>query len=48
MSFRENAMFIITDEDMRDFKWRDKYNDFDVLEDVETLAMQENWCMIRT
>ena len=28
--------------------WRDKYPDFDELEDIETLAMQENWCMIRT
>ena len=41
-------MFIITDENMKNFNWRDKYDDFDELEDIETLAMQENWCMIRT
>ena len=41
-------MFITTDDAMKNFNWRDKYPDFDELEDVETLAMQENWCMIRT
>ena len=33
---------------MRNFNWREKYTDFDELEDIETLAMQKNWCMIRT
>ena len=33
---------------MRNFNWRDKYSDFDELQDIETLAMQKTWCMIRT
>ena len=41
-------MFITIDEDMTDFNWREKYDDFEPLEDIEVLAMQETWCMIRT
>lgn len=33
---------------MTDFNWREKYDDFDALEDIEVLAEQQNWCMIRT
>ena len=33
---------------MTDFNWREKYDDFDALEDIEVLAEQKNWCMIRT
>lgn len=39
----------ITDDDaMRDFNWKEKYDDFDALEDIEPLAMQSNWCIVRT
>jgi len=39
----------ITDDDaMKDFNWREKYDDFDPIEDIEPLAMQSNWCIIRT
>jgi hypothetical protein len=41
-------MFTIIEEDMKDFKRQDKYSDFEPLEDIEVLAMQENRCMIRT
>lgn len=41
-------MFITIDEDMTDFNWREKYDDFEPLEDIEVLAMQETWCSIRT
>lgn len=41
-------MFITIDEDMTNFNWREKYDDFDPLEDIEPLAMQEKWCMVRT
>ena len=33
---------------MRDFNRHDKYPDFDAIEDIEPLAMQQNWCIIRT
>jgi hypothetical protein len=33
---------------MKDFNWRDKYSDFDAIEDIEVLACQPNWCIIRT
>ena len=33
---------------MKNFNWREKYDDFDELQDIETLAFQKNWCMIRT
>ena len=31
-----------------DFNRQDKYDDFDAIEDIEPLAMQSNWCQIRT
>lgn len=40
--------FIIIEDAMTDFNWREKYDDFDALEDIEVLAEQQNWCMIRT
>lgn len=33
---------------MTNFNRREKYDDFDALEDIEVLAEQNNWCMIRT
>lgn len=33
---------------MRDFNRREKYGDFDAIEDIEPIAMQQNWCIIRT
>jgi len=33
---------------MKNFNWKDKYSDFEPIEDIEVLAMQENWCMVRT
>ena len=33
---------------MKDFNWRDKYSDFDEMEDIQILAYQPNWCMVRT
>lgn len=39
-------MSITTEESMRDF--RDMYPDYDEMEDMEVLAMQSNWCLIRT
>lgn len=33
---------------MRDFNRHDKYPDFDAIEDIEPLAMQQSWCIIRT
>ena len=49
-------MFIITDENMLKTDYEQKvdeimecrFSDFDPIEDIEPLAMQENWCMIRT
>ena len=41
-------MFTITDENMKSFNRRDKYSDFDAIEDIQVLAHQENWCMVRT
>ena len=35
-------------ENMRNFNRRQKYSDFDELQDIETLAMQKNRCMVRT
>lgn len=31
-----------------DFNRKEKYDDFEPLEDIEVLAMQKTWCMIRT
>ena len=31
-----------------DFNRQDKYDDFDAIEDIEPLAMQSNWCQVRT
>ena len=31
---------------MTDFN--EKYPDFDAIEDIEPLAMQKNWCVVRT
>lgn len=33
---------------MTNFNWRDKYTDFDEIEDIEPLAMQQNRCIVRT
>ena len=43
-------MFTTTDENMlkTDFNWKEKYTDFDPIEDIEPLAMQEKRCIIRT
>ena len=41
-------MFTTEADAMKNFNWKDKYTDFDPLEDVETLAMQQNRCMVRT
>ena len=49
-------MFIITDENMlkTDYEQRvdeimeNHFSDFDPIEDIEPLAMQSNWCIIRT
>lgn len=41
-------MSITEDDAMKDFNWREKYTDFDPIEDIEPLAMQKNWCIIRT
>jgi len=49
-------MFIIIDENMSktDYEQRvdeimeNHFNDFDPIEDIEPLAMQSNWCIIRT
>jgi hypothetical protein len=39
----------ITDDDaMRDFNWREKYYDFDALEDIEPIVSNPDWCIIRT
>lgn len=39
-------MFITIIEAMTNFN--EKYPDFDPIEDIEPLAMQENWCQVRT
>lgn len=33
---------------MRNFNWRDKHKDFDELQDIETLTIQKNLCVVRT
>ena len=33
---------------MKNFNWREKYEDFDELQDIETLALQKNFCIVRT
>lgn len=39
----------ITDDDaMRDFNWREKYEDFDAIEDIEPIVSNPDWCIIRT
>lgn len=48
MSTTLMSMSITTVENMKDFNYRDKYPDFDEIEDIEVLAMQPTWCMIRT
>ena len=48
MQWLKRLTFIIIDDAMTDFNWREKYDDFDALEDIEVLAEQQNWCMIRT
>ena len=39
-------MFITADEVMTNSN--KKYEDFDPIEDIEVLAQQPNWCMVRT
>ena len=41
-------MFITIEENMLEMDYSQKYEDFDAIEDVEVLAMQENWCQVRT
>lgn len=41
-------MFITADEDMKDFNWREKYSDFNPIEDIEVLVSNQNRCIIRT
>ena len=49
-------MFITDDEGMKNSNYEEKvwqlleekYDDFDPIEDIEPLAMQQNWCMVRT
>jgi hypothetical protein len=41
-------MFITDDDAMKDFNWKEKYDDFDAIEDIEPLAMQKEWCIVRT
>lgn len=41
-------MFITIEGNMLEMDYSQKYEDFDVIEDVEVLAMQKNWCQIRT
>lgn len=33
---------------MKDFNWREKYTDFDAIEDIEPLVSESTWCMVRT
>lgn len=33
---------------MKSFNWEEKYDDFDAIEDIEPIAMQKDWCIIRT
>lgn len=39
-------MSITTEDAMTNFN--EKYPDFDPIEDIEPLAIQENWCQVRT
>lgn len=49
-------MFITTVDAMKNSNYEEKvselfenkYEDFDAFEDIEPLAMQENWCQVRT
>lgn len=41
-------MSITIEENMKNFNRQEKYPDFDAIEDIEPLAMQENWCIVRT
>ena len=41
-------MSITDEENMKDFNRREKYDDFDEFEDIETLANEKNWCILRT
>lgn len=41
-------MFITIEDAMKNFNWQEKYTDFDAIEDIEPLAMQQNWCIVRT
>ena len=41
-------MSIKGEVNMRDFNRREKYDDFDAIEDIEPIVMQQNWCIIRT
>lgn len=33
---------------MKDFNWREKYKDFNAIEDIEVLVSEPTWCMVRT
>ena len=41
-------MSITIEDAMKDFNRKEKYSDFDAIEDLEVLAMQPNWCIVRT
>jgi hypothetical protein len=43
-------MFIITDENMlkTDYDQEINHSNFDPIADIQILAQQENWCMVRT
>ena len=43
-----NYRFITEIENMKNINWREQYPDFDELQDIETLAMQKTWCVVRT
>lgn len=33
---------------MKDFNWREKYEDFNAIEMIEVLVSEPTWCMVRT
>lgn len=43
-----NYRFITETENMKNFNWREKYEDFDALEDIEPIVSNPDWCIVRT
>jgi hypothetical protein len=41
-------MFTTDDDAMKDFNWREKYPDFEAIDDIESLVSEPTWCMVRT